>query len=49
VPIAFLAAPFCADFKGCSKVAVLIELQPKANVEDARAKRGAPFEVALKS
>jgi hypothetical protein len=38
VPIAFLAAPFCADFKGHSKVAVLIELQPNA-----------PFEVALKS
>jgi hypothetical protein len=40
---------FCADPKGYSEVAMLIELQPVANVEDARAKRGAPFEVALKS
>jgi 3-oxoacid CoA-transferase len=28
---------------------VLIELQPGANVEDVRAKTGAPFDVALKS
>jgi hypothetical protein len=49
VPIAFLATPSCADPKGYSEVATLIELQPVANVEDARAKRGAPFEVALKS
>ena len=28
---------------------VLIELQPDANLDDVRAKTGAPFEVALKN
>jgi len=28
---------------------VLIELQPGANLDDVRAKTGAPFEVALKN